>query len=40
MDMHLDNYEIQKIGTKINDLCRSNLTYTTYPGQKFSLFQT
>ena len=45
--MHLNNYEIQKNGTKWNVFvgrglpCLHNLsTHTTYPGRKWSLFQT
>ena len=40
-DMHLDNYEIQEIGTNFNVLCGHNdYACITYRRQKFALSQT
>jgi len=39
-DMHLDNYEIQKIGRNLNVLCEHSNACITYHRQKLVLFQT
>jgi len=38
--MHVDNNEIQKIGSNFHVLGGSTLTPTTLPGRKFGLFHT
>jgi len=38
--MHLDDYEIQKIGTNFNVLFGQSTACMTYRRQKLALFQT
>ena len=38
--LHLENFEMQKNGPKINALCGSTFNHINFPGQKFGRIQT